>query len=543
MSDSEKYEAKVAVEPAYNQQGQDEELGAVTQSNGDNKLHTDLKSRHMQMIAIGGAIGAGLFIGSGGALYKGGPAALIIGYSIVGCMLLLTMQALAELAVLYPVNGAFFSYVTRFVDPAWGFAMGWDYALAWLIVLPFELIAAGLTIHFWNDSIPMAAWVTLFLGLLCLIQIFGVRGYGEVEFVLSMIKIAACVGFIIFGIIVNVGAVGNKGYMGVSTWHDPGAFRNGFNGFCSVFVVAAFAFGGTELVGLAAAESANPRKAVPLAAKQVFFRVAFFYIVNLFILGLIIRSDDPRLKNSSGANSAASPFVLAIQDAGVQVLPSIFNAVITISVISVANSCTFGSTRTMQAMAARGMAPKFMSYVDKAGRPLWCVLIQLVFGLLGYLTLAANGMTVLYWLLALSGLSYFFVWGSCCLAHIRFRLAWAQQGYTLNQIPYQAPFGIWGSAVGLALNVICLIATAYNALYPSPSAVPNAEDFFMSFLAAPIVLALYLGYKIVMRDWSLWVKLAEMDLKTGIRIYDEEEVGEAPKTWANLPLRILRAFF
>jgi len=543
MSDSEKYEPKAGVAPVYNQQGSDEELGAVTENNnGENKLHTDLKSRHMQMIAIGGAIGAGLFIGSGGALYKGGPAALIIGYSIVGCMLLLTMQALAELAVLYPVNGAFFSYVTRFVDPAWGFAMGWDYALAWLIVLPFELIAAGLTIHFWNATVPMAAWVTLFLGLLCLIQIFGVKGYGEVEFVLSMIKIAACVGFMIFGIIVDVGAVGNKGYMGVSTWSDPGAFKNGFNGFCSVFVVAAFAFGGTELVGLAAAESANPRKAVPLAAKQVFFRVAFFYIVNLFILGLIIRSDDPRLKNSSGANSSASPFVLAIQDAGVQVLPSIFNAVITVSVISVANSCTFGSTRTMQAMAARGMAPKFLSYVDKAGRPLWCVLIQLAFGLLGYLSAAANGMTVLYWLLALSGLSFFFVWGSCCLAHIRFRLAWKAQGYTLKQIPYKAPFGMWGSAVGLALNVICLIATAYNALYPTNTAVPNAEDFFMSYLAAPIVLALYLGYKIVTRDWSLWIKLAEMDLKTGIRMYDEEEHDE-PKTWKNLPLRIVRALF
>lgn len=173
MSDTEKYGGKVAVQP------HDEELGAVTQADGQNKLHTDLKSRHMQMIAIGGAIGAGLFIGSGGALYKGGPAALVIGYCIVGAMLLLTMQALAELAVLYPVNGAFFSYVTRFVDPAWGFAMGWDYALAWLIVLPFELIAAGLTIRFWNDTIPIAVWVSVFLVLLCLIQIFGVRGYGE----------------------------------------------------------------------------------------------------------------------------------------------------------------------------------------------------------------------------------------------------------------------------------------------------------------------------------------------------------------------------
>ncbi|KAG4218712.1 hypothetical protein PC116_g32808, partial [Phytophthora cactorum] len=146
----------------------------------------------------------------------------------------------------------------------------------------------------------------------------------------------------------------------------PGAFRNGFNGFAGVFVVAAFAFGGTELVGLAAAESVDPRRAIPMASKQVFFRIAFFYIVNLFILGLILPSDDERLEQATGFNSSYSPFVLAIQDAGIAVLPSIFNVVITISVISVANSCTFGSTRTMQAMAERGMAPQFLACVQLA---------------------------------------------------------------------------------------------------------------------------------------------------------------------------------
>lgn len=282
-----------------------------------------------------------------------------------------------------------------------------------------------------------------------------------------MIKIAACIGFIILGIVIDCGGVGNQGYLGAKYWYDPGAFKNGFNGFAGVFVVAAFAFGGTELVGLAAAETANPRKAIPKASKQVFFRIAFFYIINLFILGLILPNTDERLASASGANSSYSPFVLAIQDAGISVLPSIFNAVITVSVISVANSCTFGSTRTMQAMAERGMAPKFLAYVDKAGRPIWCVAVQLAFGLLGYVGVAADGLDVFNWLLALSGLSYFFVWGSCCLAHIRFRMAWKQQGRSLREIPYRTPLGIWGSVIGLFLNIICLIATFYNALYVS----------------------------------------------------------------------------
>ncbi|KAI1376784.1 amino acid permease/ SLC12A domain-containing protein [Hypoxylon crocopeplum] len=546
MSDTTEKNVKEETAPdphGYATRGQqDEEVGIV---NKGGQLHPDLKSRHMQMIAIGGAIGAGLFIGSGSALYKGGPAALVIGYLIVGVMLLFTMQSLAELAVLYPVNGAFYTYVVRFVDPSWGFAMGWDYAIAWLTVLPFELIAAGITIQFWRSDLNVAIWVTVFLVILALIQIFGVRGYGEVEFLLSMIKIAACTGFIILGIVINCGGVGDKGYLGAKYWYDPGAFQNGFNGFAGVFVVAAFAFGGTELVGLAAAESANPRRAVPMASKQVFFRIAFFYIINLFILGLILPSNDERLKNASGANSTFSPFVLAIQDAGIAALPSIFNAVITISVISVANSCTFGSTRTMQAMAERGMAPRFLSYVDKAGRPIWCVVIQLAFGLLGYIGVAENGLDVFTWLLSLSGLSYFFVWGSCCLSHIRFRLAWKSQGRDLREIPYRAPLGIWGSAIGLFLNFICLIATFYNALYPSPDSQPEAAAFFEQYLAAPIVIALYLFWKVWSGNWQMWVNLADIDLMAGARpleIDEEDEIMEK-KTWGNLPLRMLRAVF
>ncbi|KAI1335131.1 amino-acid permease inda1 [Xylariaceae sp. FL0016] len=543
MSDSDRNEVKKepVASPHVYAAGTDEEIGVV---NKGAALKTDLRGRHMQMIAIGGAIGAGLFIGSGKALYTGGPAALILGYLIVGIMLLFTMQALGELAVLYPVNGAFYTYVVRFVDPSWGFAVGWEYALGWLTVLPFELIAASNTIQFWRTDINVAVWVTVFLVVLSVIQIFGVRGYGEVEFILSMIKIAACTGFIILGIVINCGGVGDQGYLGAKYWHDPGAFQHGFNGFAGVFVVAAFAFGGTELVGLAAAESANPRKSIPLAAKQVFFRIFFFYIVNLFILGLILSSTDERLKNASGSNSRFSPFVLAIQDAGISALPSIFNAVITVSVISVANSCTFGSTRTMQAMAERGMAPKFLSYVDKSGRPLWCIVIQIGFGLLGYVGAAPQGNKAFDWLLALSGLAYFFVWGSCCLAHIRFRSAWKAQGRSLKEIPYKAPLGVVGSWIGFGLVWVCLIATFYNALYPTPDATPDAETFFMSYLAAFIVIFLYLFWKIFTRQWSLYVPLMDIDLVSGARPLDEDDFEEEEKkTWANMPSRILHAFF
>lgn len=314
--------------------------------------------------------------------------------------------------------------------------------------------------------------------VLSVIQVFGVRGYGEVEFVLSMIKIAACTGFIILGIVINCGGVGDQGYIGAKYWHDPGAFAGGFNGFCSVFVTAAFAFGGTELVGLAAAESMNPRKAIPQATKQVFWRIFFFYVVNLFIVGLILPYTDERLEGSSGANTKASPFVLAIEDAGIKVLPSIFNAVITLAVISVANSCTFGSTRTMQAMAERGMAPRFLSHVDSKGRPIWCIIIQLAFGLLAFIGEATDQSTIFGWLLSLSGLSYLFVWGSICLTHIRFRSAWKAHGYRLDQIPYKPTLGVWGSWIGMILSALCLIATFYSSLYVSwPLSIPKPVGF------------------------------------------------------------------
>ncbi|KAJ9606214.1 hypothetical protein H2200_009175 [Cladophialophora chaetospira] len=513
------------------------------------KLSRGLQGRHMQMIAIGGSIGAGLFVGSGSSLQSGGPASLVLGFIIIGVMLLCTVQALGELAVLYPVNGAFYVYGVRFIDPAWGFAMGWQYAIGWLITLPFEITAAGLTIDYWHHY-NIGIWIAVFLTTLIIVQFFGVKGYGEVEFVLGIIKIIAVLGFIIFAIIVDCGGVpgDDRGYIGFRYWddaeHGNKAFRNGFKGFCSVFVNAAFAFGGTELVGLAAAEAANPRKSLPKATKQVFWRIAGFYVVSLLVMGLIVPNNSPDLLNSHGANTKASPFVLAIRYAGVKGLPSVFNTVITISVMSVANSCTYGSTRTMQALAQGGMGPKFLAYIDKKGRPVWPVVIQMAFGLLAFINEAETGSTVFNWLLALTGLSSFFVWGSICLSHIRFRQGWKAAGRSVEDLPFKAQLGVAGSYLGLFLVAIALSATFYVSLFPiGGTPTGGAEAFFESYIAAPIAIALFAFWKLWTRDRSFGVKVREMDLDTGRREFEDLPPDEPEARKGSVGRRLSRAIF
>ncbi|KAJ8116913.1 hypothetical protein OPT61_g1762 [Boeremia exigua] len=502
-----------------------------------------LKGRHLQMIAIGGSIGTGLFVGSGQALSNGGPAALVIAYCLVGIMLYCTVHALGEMAVLFPVAGSFSAYSTRFIDPAWGFAMGWNYALQWLVVLPLEIVAATFTIEYWtkdNHVINNNVYVTLFLILIVVINLFGVKGYGEAEFVFAIIKITAVIGFIILGIIINIGGGPEGSYIGGKFWRDPGPFRNGFKGLCSVFVNAAFAFSGTELVGLAAAETANPRKSLPTAVKQVFWRISLFYIVSLTIVGLLVPYDEDRLlQNENGANAVASPFVIAIQNAGIEGLPSVFNAVIMIAVLSVGNSSIYGSSRTLAALAEQNQAPRMFAYIDRQGRPLVSIAFALAIGLLSYLAGADDNLrdNVFNWLLALSALSAVFTWLSICLAHIRFRKGWRVQGHSLSELAFRSQPGLIGSYVGLVFNLLVLVAQFWVAFAPFQygelSTSERLQRFFSVYLALPVTIAFYVPYKLYYR--TSVVRSHNMDLHTGIRELNIEalieEEREERKKW------------
>ncbi|KAF4625775.1 hypothetical protein G7Y89_g12389 [Cudoniella acicularis] len=529
---------------------------AAAERTANTGLAKKLKSRHMQMIAIGGSIGTGLFVTSGAALSGGGPASLIIAYGIIGILMFCTVQALGELAVQFPVAGSFSAYSTRFLDPAWGFAMGWNYAIQWLVVLPLEIVAASVTLQYWPgaQNTNSAAWVTIFLVVIIAINFFGVKGYGEAEFVFAIIKIVAIIGFILLGIILNCGGGPNGEYIGGRYWYPnsveasyagytqfgqapgsitSGAFNHGFKGLCSVFVTAAFSFAGTELVGLAAAEADNPRKSLPTAIKQVFWRILIFYMVSLTLVSLLVPYGDARLLGENSEDAKSSPFVIAINNAGISGLPSVFNVVILIAVLSVGNSSIYGSSRTLAALAEQNQAPRILAYIDRQGRPLVAIIFASILGLLCYVVAGGQhtATTALNWLYSLSGLSSIFTWGSICLAHIRYRSAWKKQGHSLDEIAFKSQCGVIGSWVGLTLNCLVLIAQFWTAVWPvgyaTKSATQIAQDFFLAYLAAPVVLAFYIPYKLYYR--TLFMKARNMDVDTGRRILDVNALAEADR--------------
>ncbi|RMZ89549.1 hypothetical protein DV736_g3214, partial [Chaetothyriales sp. CBS 134916] len=492
-------------------------------------LAMKLKGRHLQMIAIGGSIGTGLFVGSGSALATGGPASLVLAYGLIGIMLYCTVHALGEMAVLFPIAGAFSVYSTRFIDPAWGFAMGWNYALNWLVTLPLELTAASITLSFWPGAanVNPAAWVIIFWVAVVLINFFGVKGYGEAEFIFSIIKVAAVIGFCILGIIIAAGGVPGspQGYLGTHYWYDPGAFNHGFKGLCSVFTTAAFSFGGTELVGLTAAETENPRKTLPTAVKQVFWRICLFYMVSLTIVGCIVPYNDPDLLNGSSSSDAkASPFVIAVNNAKIIGVPSIMNAVILISVLSVGNSSIYGSSRTMAALADRGQAPKILGYIDNAGRPLVSIILASVIGLLCFICAAGSDTRTqaFNWMLAISGLSSIFTWASINACHIRFRAAWKYNGKTVDELPFKSQPGIIGSWIGLIFNILILIVTFWVGFapvgYASMSTGELVKSWFEAYLSFPIILVCYLGFKIWKR--TSFKRIKDIDITSGRRDLD-----------------------
>ncbi|KAH7341415.1 amino acid permease/ SLC12A domain-containing protein [Rhizoctonia solani] len=482
-------------------------------------VHRRLKARHLAMIALGGTIGTGLFVGSGGALAKGGPVGTLLGYFIMGVVVYCMMIALGEMATLFPVSGGFTHYATRFIDPAVGFALGYNYWYSFAITLPTELTAAAIVIQYWNTSINAAVWITVLYVLIIFINFMGVRWYGEFEFWFSAIKITTIVGLIILGICIDCGAgPASTGYIGFRYWKDPGPFNqltvnNGadvipgawgrFLAFWDVFVQAAFSYLGTEIVAVTVGEAENPRRNVPKAIRRVFWRILLFYVLGILVIGLLVPYNSTELLNNSGSDASASPFVIAIKTAGIKGLPSVINAVILISAWSAGNSDLYASSRTLYALALEHKAPAFIRRCTKGGLPVWAVFLTALFGLLAYMNVGTTtAVEVFNWLYNISSITGLITW--------------------FIILPYASWFGA----------IFTFLVTIFSGFTVFLRGNWDVSTFLSAYICIPIFVLFYLYWKVVKR--TKWIPLEEIDFVTGRRELDEateqdEARYEAPK--------------
>lgn len=495
-----------------------------------------LSTWQISMMAIGGSIGSGLFVSTGNDLAEAGPGGTIIGFVIVGVMLFFMMHSMGEVSVRFPrLNLVMQS--DRLLDDSVAFSMCWIYFLNWAVSFPLELVASAIIIQYWDSPAAQdrytAGWVALFWVVLFIVGCSGVRVYGHSEAVMSFIKVVAILGFCIFGIVCAAGGGPTHHYFGTHYWFDPGSFNyetsTAAKNTMNVFISAAFAMSGIELAGVASTESKYPQKSLPKAVRQTMYRVTLFYIVSLVICFCLVPWTDPRLGTSETGNG--SPFVLAIVNAGVGGLPSVFNVVILLSALSVANAAIYGSSRTLAAIAHAGGAPQFVGYVDRAGRPMVAIIVTMIFGLIGFVVAAPHYQKAFDWMQAISGQVTLFIWGFICLNHILFRIAMKKQGRSLNEQFYSSPFGIIGSAIGLAIILAILGLEMWIAIWP-PGATPEenadgkgrAYDFFVTWLSLPIAIAFFAGHKLWYRRKP--VHPSTMDLMTDANIKTEKDYEE-----------------
>ncbi|KAL1715738.1 amino acid permease/ SLC12A domain-containing protein [Schizophyllum commune] len=471
-------------------------------------LHRGLKARHITMIAIGGAIGTGLIIGTGSALARAGPASVLISYSVVGFLVYLVMCALGEMAAWLPLGSGFTGYANRFCDPALGFALGWTYWFKYIIVTPNQMTAGALVISYWidRDKVNPGVWITIFYVTIIFINYFGVRLFGEFEFWLSSFKVITIVGIMIMSLVFALGGGPSHDRKGFRYWKDPGAFgeyidegaTGRFLALWSTFVTATFAYLGTELVGVTVGEAQNPRRTIPRAIRLTFFRIVFFYILCVFLLGMIVPYNSERLTfaTKQAAGASASPFVVAVLEEGVKGLDHVINACILLFVFSASNSDLYIASRTIYGLACEGKAPAFLAKTDKRGVPIYALGLSSLFGLLAYMNVAEDSTTVFGYFVNLVTIFGILTWISILVTHIYFVKARKAQGVTDEMMPFVAPLGRGGS-IG-ALTGCCIIAVFknFNVFTPGSYGTWDYKNFITGYLGIPVYLILIFGFKL-----------------------------------------------
>ena len=472
------------------------------------QLQRKLGARHLNMIAIGGSIGTGLFLASGATIANAGPGGALLAYVLIGIMIYFLMTSLGELATHNPTSGAFFTYGTKYVEGGFGFALGWNYWYNWAITVAFELVAVQFIMKFWFPDIPGVYWSAIFLAIIFGINALTVKGFGESEFFFSLIKVLAIIAFIIIGIWMIVKIMLTPGAEAFANWSIGDApFVGGVQALIGVAMIAGFSFQGTEMVGVAAGESKDPKKTIPVAIKQIFWRILLFYIVCIFIIGTLIAYNDPRLLQAAATDDIAlSPFTLLYEKAGFAFAASIMNAVILTAILSAGNSGMYSSTRMLFDMARKGSAPKMFARLDPRGVPMNALYATTAIAALCFLTTFFGEQEVFNWLLNMSGMCGFIVWLGIAISHYRFRKGYLAQGYKLEDLAYRAKFFPFAPWFAFILCTIVVLGQNYQDVLAG-----HWMGVLSTYISIPLFLAIWFGYK-----WKKKTKLVsyqEMDVQ------------------------------
>lgn len=471
------------------------------------KMKRNLKSRHISMMAIGGAIGTGLFMASGATVSQAGSYKAVISYLLIGVFIYFLMSALGEMASFYPVSGSVSSYSERFIDPSLGFAVGWLYWFMWILVAGIDIITLAKVLQFWEvfQNYSTMTLCLFFLVVLLVINVASVRLFGEVEYWLTIIKVVVVGVFLLTGVALIFGILGGEAY-GIDTFVKNKTVEGaqGFLGFFAILSTAAFSFGGTESVVVASGESDEPEKTMPRAVNQVFWRILIFYVATMFIISAVISVTDPRLLDTS--NIMASPFTLVFENAGFLLAASVMNAVICTSVLSAGNSGIYFASRQLYSLSTRGYAPKVFSKLSANSSPQVAVVLSILVIVVSFI-FEKYSPAGYYTLLSLVGILVVCIWILAIFSQIRLRLAIKAQGKKAEDVlPYRAKFGITGSYIALTAFILLVLLQAY-----ADFVVGGFGKAIYDFIPAILIFVLFVVHKAMYKTPNL--KLQDIDLE------------------------------
>lgn len=500
---------------------EDLEQGSCLDTDPVTEVKRDLKQRHIAMMALGGTIGTGLFIGTQKALSDAGPLGSLLAYGFMASVVYSIAQSVGEMTTFIPITGSFAVFVSRFLSPALGAAVGWLYWFSWATTFAIEVSVISQTIMVWYDGIPIYIWITFFLIALTCTNFLPVRFYGEIEFGSACIKVVALLSWLIYAFVMVMGG-GKNGFIGMRYWKDPGMFGPGilvkdikfgqFLGILSALVNAAFTFQGVELVGVSAGEASNPGKAIPRAINRTFFRILVFYMGSIFFLGLLIPFNHDLLNLKGDSSPLYSPFVIAIINSGTSVLPHIFNAVILITIISAGNSNVYVGSRLLYAIGTAGLGPKFLTKTNRAGVPYFGVLGTAVMGLFSFMAVS-EGAAIFAWLLNIGAVAGLICWVCISICHLRFIQALKYNKIDRNTVlPFVAKGGVWY----IWYAVVCLILV--TILQGFPAYFDFSVYRFMTTHISLFIFFFLWGLFQVLLKTPTFVKLHDVDVLTGSKL-------------------------